>query len=108
MDRNNNSQTLGENNANEVHNYQHFTKLTQMIILPENQYDHSLLNSKGHYRSSSVVIPDKGRIRKNLVTFKGYPLRKYKIHLRDRTEPHGSKPHYKGSDNFYTELSHSE
>ena len=37
-----------------------------------------------------------------------YPLQKYPIHPRDRTQPHGSKPHYKVSDSYHTDISHGE
>ena len=53
----------------------------------------------------SNVTPDKGH-RKNLVTIS--PLQKYPIHQREGTVPHGSKPHYKGLDNSYTERSNDE
>ena len=56
-------------------------------------------------KKPSNVTPDEGH-RKNLVT--RYRLRKYPIHQRERTEPNGSKPNYKGSDNSYTERSHDE
>ena len=48
---------------------------------------------------------DKGH-RKNLVT--SYPLQKDTIHQIEIAEPRDSKPHYKGSDNSYTEHSHGE
>ena len=51
------------------------------------------------------MTPDKVH-KKNLVT--SFPLQKYPIHLIERTEPHGFKPHYKGSDSSYTECSHYE
>ena len=51
------------------------------------------------------MIPDKGN-RNNLV--KSYPLQKDTIHQIEIAEPRDSKPHYKGSDNSYTEHSHDE
>ena len=49
------------------------------------------------------MTPHKGYPRKNLASLISYPLQKYPIHPRERTEPHGYKPHYKGSYNSYTE-----
>ena len=42
----------------------------------------------------------------NLVT--SSPLLKYPIHKREIYEPHGSKPHYTGSDKSYTDGLHGE
>ena len=70
------------------------------------QDDPSALTSRtGDSKKSSNATPDKVH-RKNLVT--SYPLQKYPIHKREITEPHGSKTHYKGSDNSYTERSRYE
>ena len=37
-----------------------------------------------------------------------YLLLKYPIHVREGTETHVSKHHYKGSDHSFTDLSHGE
>ena len=79
-----------------------------MIILPENQNDNSLLSSKGHSKSSKIVTLDKGNPRKNLVTLTSSPLKKNPINIIERTEPDGSKPHYKGYDNYYTRISNGK
>ena len=42
----------------------------------------------------------------NLVT--SSPLLKYSFHKREIYEPHGSKPHYTGSDKSYTDGLHGE
>ena len=44
----------------------------------------------------STVAPDRLYPRKNLVTLTSYSLGKYPIHLIERTEPRGCKPHLKG------------
>ena len=44
--------------------------------------------------------------RKNLVA--SSPLKKYPIHRRETSEPHGYKPFYTVSDNYFTERSHHE
>ena len=51
------------------------------------------------------MTPDKGH-GKNLVAI--LPFQKYPIHWRETSEPHGFKPFYTGSDNFFTERSHDE
>ena len=61
---------------NEVHNDQHVTKPAQMIILPENQDDHSLFTPKGYSKSLASVTSYQGHPRKNLVTLTSYLLRK--------------------------------
>ena len=35
-------------------------------------------------------------------------MEKVPIYLRKRTEPHGYKPHYEGSENSYSEHSHGK
>ena len=47
---------------------------------------------------------DKGH-RKNLVS--SSPLKKDPIHQRETSEPHGSKPFYKGPDHSFTRRSHN-
>ena len=54
------------------------------------------------------MTPYKVYTSKNLIVLKISPLQKYPIHIRERTEPRESKPHYKGQDNSYTEISHGE
>ena len=44
--------------------------------------------------------------RKNSIT--SSPLQKYPINQRENSEYHGSKPHYTGSDNSYTDRSHDK
>ena len=51
------------------------------------------------------MTPAKGH-NKNLVT--SYLSKKYPIHWRETSEPHGSKSFYTGSDNSHTERSHDE
>ena len=65
----------------------------------------TLTSRTGDSNKSSNVTLDKGH-RKNLVT--SYPLQKDTIHQIEISEPRDSKPHYKGSDNSYTEHSHDE
>ena len=47
------------------------------------------------------------KVHRNIL-FTTSPLQKYPIHQRERTKTCRSKPHYKGSDYFYTERSHDE
>ena len=54
------------------------------------------------------MTPDKGNPIKNLVTLKTSLWKNELIHIREITKPHGFKPHYKGSYNYYTECSHDE
>ena len=63
------------------------------------------MSRTGDSKKSSNVTPDKGHMNKSVTS---YPLQKYPIHKIERTEPHGSKSNYKGSDNSYTERSHDE
>ena len=70
------------------------------------QDDPSELTSRaGDTNKLSDSTPDKGHS-KNLVT--SFPLQKYRIRQIERTKPHGSKPHYKGSDNSYIDRLHDE
>ena len=46
--------------------------------------------------------------RKKLVTMTSCPLQKDPIHPRNKTEPLGSKPQYKGSDHSNNDRSHVE
>ena len=70
------------------------------------QYHPSTLTSRtGDSKKISNVTPYKGH-NMNLVT--SSPLLKYPIHKREIYEPHGSKLHYTGSDNSYTDGSHGE
>ena len=56
----------------------------------------------GDSNKSSNVTPYKGHRKKSVTS---YPLQKDPIHGRERNEPHGYKPHYKGLDNSYNERS---
>ena len=70
------------------------------------QYDPSSLTSiTGDSKKSSNVTPYEWH-KKKLVT--SYPLQKDIFNHRERTEPDGSKPHYKVWDDSYTEHSHDE
>ena len=62
----------------------------------------------GHSKSSASVTPDKVNPMKNMVTLTISPLWKYPILPRKGTEYHVPKPHYKGSDNSHTNISHGE
>ena len=54
------------------------------------------------------MTPDKVHTSNNKVIITSYPFQKYPIYPREVTEPPGNKPHYKGSDNSHTKLSHGE
>ena len=46
--------------------------------------------------------------RNKLVTITSYPLKKYIIYPRERTESHGTKPQYEVSGNSHTYHPHGE
>ena len=70
------------------------TKSKHINAITGNQDDHSALTTRtGDSNISSNVTQDKLH-RRNLVT--SYPSRKHPIHIRERTEPHGSKAYDKG------------
>ena len=106
MGLNYNTQETGKTNMNEVHNNHNAIAPSQIGILPEKQEDNSSLT--GHSKSSSSVTQDKGYCRKSLVTLISFPLKKYSIHPRYKTEPYGSKLQYRVSDNPNTQRSHGE
>ena len=92
---------------NEVHNNKHDTAPEQIHFTPGIPNDQSALSktsgsSKSNSNSSSSVTHH----RKNIVTMTSYPFRKDPIFPREVTEPHGTKPHYEGSENSHTEHSH--
>ena len=78
--------------------------LNQINVVTGTHNDPSRLTSRtSDSKKSSNATTYKGH-RKSLVT--SHPLQKDTIHQRERTESHGSKSNYKGSDNSYTERSH--
>ena len=54
------------------------------------------------------VTPYKQHPKKNIVTMTSYTLIKYPIYLKELTETHGTKLHYKESDNAHNDFSHDE
>ena len=55
-------------------------------------------SSTSNYKSSEIATPDKRHLRNNIVIMTSFPLQKYIIYPRQLTEPHGTEPHYEGSD----------
>ena len=83
--------------------------LQHKFIFRLNKKDHnSLLTSRGHSNSYTIVEPDEGYSRNKLVRLTSSPLQKDPICLIDRTEPHGSKPCYKVSYNSYNDRLYGE
>ena len=76
------------------------------LITGVTQDDPSTLTSRSSdSNKSSNVTPDE-RLSKNLVA--SSPLKKYPIHRRETSEPHGSKTFYTGSDSSFHERSLDE
>ena len=89
-----------------MQNNQHGTKPAQINSLPNNQDDHLTINLTVNSNSLTSDTPYEGHTSKNLRTLTIYSFQKYPIYPRERTEPHGSKPHYKVSNNSNTKISH--